>query len=163
MTASANSATKSSERNVPSGGHRTARRAIEILLAHDDRYHLPTAAERKALLVGFAMAGKTLYGAAYDVIRRDAPIVLTDPMSIATSIDAITICEIKSTNQSSIGPDLKGYMFNITAAEHLTAQSVGPRYRFLFVSTLTGKHCEMSLNEIFGRARGMYPAWHIRF
>jgi hypothetical protein len=54
-------------------------------------------------------------------------------------------------------------MFNITAAEHLTAQSVGARYRFVFVSTVTGEHCEMSLNEVFARARGMYPAWHVRF
>ena len=53
--------------------------------------------------------------------------------------------------------------FNITAAELLTAQSVGDRYRFLFVNTLTGEHQEMRLNEVFGRARAMYPAWHIRF
>lgn len=59
--------------------------------------------------------------------------------------------------------DLKGYFFNITAAELLTAQSLGDQYRFLFVNTLTGEHTEMSLNDVFGRARAMYPAWHIRF
>ena len=40
---------------------------------------------------------------------------------------------------------------------------VGALYRFVFVNTLTGAHEEMALNEVFGRARGMYPAWHIRF
>lgn len=33
----------------------------------------------------------------------------------------------------------------------------------VFVNTLTAEHQEMGLNQIFGRARGMYPAWHIRF
>lgn len=149
--------------NAKAVGSSTARRAIEILLAHDPRYCCPTGPERKALLVGYAMCGMTLYGAAFDVLRLDHPIDLSDAEDIAQSIDAITVCEIKSTNRANVGPDLKGYMFNITAAEHLTAQSVGSRYRFLFVSTLTGEHCEMALNEVFGRARGMYPAWHIRF
>lgn len=144
-------------------GQQTARRAVQILLAHDPRYRCPTGPERKALLVGYAMRGMTLYGAAFDVLRLDHPVDLSDADAIARSIDAITVCEIKSTNRANVGPDLKGYIFNITAAEHLTAQSVGSRYRFLFVSTLTGEHCEMALNEVFGRARGMYPAWHIRF
>lgn len=144
-------------------GQRTARRAVGILLAHDPRYHCPSGPERKALLVGYAMVGKTLYGQAYDVVRLDQAIDLTDPAAIAASINAITICEIKSTNQPRISSDLKGYMFNITAAEHLTAQSVGARYRFLFVSTVTGDHEEMSLNEVFARSKAMYPAWHIRF
>lgn len=143
-------------------GNGTARKAVDILLAHDPRYRCPTKAERQALLVGYAKRGKTLYGAAFDVVRLDAAIDLTDEDAIAAGIEAITICEIKSTNRAAIGPDLKGYFFNITAAEHLTAQSVGQRYRFLFVNTVTGNHQEMSLNEVLGRARGMYPAWHIR-
>lgn len=144
-------------------GQQTARKGVQVLLAKDARYHCPTGIERKALLVGYAMRGMTLYGAAFDVLRLDRPIDLTDAEAIARSIDSITVCEIKSTNRANIGPELKGYMFNITAAEHLTAQSVGARYRFLFVSTVTGEHSEMSLSEVFGRARGMYPAWHIRF
>lgn len=109
------------------------------------------------------MYRKVLYGAAFDVVRLAEPVDLSDPRAIAAAIDAITICEIKSTNRREMQPDLKGYFFNITAAELLTAQSLGSQYRFLFVNTLTGEHVEMALNEIFGRARGMYPAWHIRF
>ncbi len=144
-------------------GHRTAARAVDILLAHDTRYHCPSKAERKALLVGYAMCGKTLYGAAFDIVRIDRPIDLSDPDAIAAAIEAITLCEIKSTNQATIGADLRNYFFNITAAELLTAQSVGERYRFLFVNTRTGEHQEKALREVFGQARAMYPAWHIRF
>jgi hypothetical protein len=149
--------------NARAVGSNTARRAIDILLAHDPRYHCPTHAERKALLVGYAMCGKVLYGAAFDIIRLAHPIDLVSPERIAAEISGITVCEIKSTNRSALKQDLKGYFFNITAAELLTAQSVGNRYRFLFVNTLNGEHQELALNEVFGRARGMYPAWHIRF
>lgn len=88
----------------------------------DPRYRLPTRPERLALLIGFAMHGMTLNGAAFDAVRLDQPLDLLDADAIAASIDSLTICEIKSTNQKRIGPDLKGYFFNITAAEQLTAQ-----------------------------------------
>lgn len=144
-------------------GHRTARRALELLIEGDRAYRIPSKAERAALLVGFAMRGMALVGAAFDAVRLARPVDLLNPKAIAADIDAITICEIKSTNRPGVKADLKGYFFNITAAELLTAQSLGARYRFLFVSTVTGEHVEMALNEVFGRARGAYPAWHIRF
>ena len=115
------------------------------------------------MLVGYAKRGKVLYGAAFDVVRLDLPIDLSNPQSIADAIEAITVCEIKSTNQTKIASDLRGYFFNITAGELLTAQSVGENYRFVFVNTCTGEHQEMNLSQVFGRSRAMYPAWHIRF
>ncbi|WBY08123.1 hypothetical protein PIB19_00770 [Sphingomonas sp. 7/4-4] len=144
-------------------GHRTAQRAVEILLEVDPAYRCPTRAERDAMLVGFARHRKVLYGAAFDVIRVEGDLDLSNSDAVAEAIERITICEVKSTNRAAMGSDLKGYFFNITAAELLTAQSVGERYRFVFVNTLTGEHQEMRLAEIFGRARAMYPAWHIRF
>lgn len=155
----------SGKQEAPSSfaGHRTARRAVDLLLARATSYRCPTKTERDALLVGFAMHGKVLNGAAFDMVRLDHEVDLTDHQAIADNIHAITICEIKSTNRPALKADLKGYFFNITAAELLTAQSLGAQYRFLFVNTLTGEHVEMALNEIFGRARAMYPAWHIRF
>lgn len=149
--------------NPTFAGHRTARRAVELLIEQDERYRCPTRAERLALLIGFAKLGQTLNGAAFDAVRLDRPVDLLDPDAIVSNIDAITICEIKSTNQKKIGLDLKGYFFNITAAEQITAQSLGSRYRFVFVNTVTGEHQELSFGEIMGRARGLYPAWHIRF
>lgn len=144
-------------------GHQTAKRAADLLVDTEAGYHIPTRKERDALLVGFAMHRRVLYGAAFDVVRLSGPVELADAEAIASGIDLITICEIKSTNRPALKSDLKGYFFNITAAELLTAQSLGAQYRFLFVNSLTGQHVEMSLNEIFGRARAMYPAWHIRF
>lgn len=144
-------------------GHRTAQRAVEMLLATDPQYRCPTRRERDAMLVAFAKHRKVLYGAAFDVVRIEGELDLADTDAVAAAIDRITICEVKSTNRPMIASDLKGYFFNITAAELLTAQSVGERYRFVFVNTLTGEHQEMRLNDVFGRARAMYPAWHIRF
>lgn len=115
------------------------------------------------MLVGFAMRKKVLYGAAFDVVRLTEPVDLSSPEAISAQIASITVCEIKSTNRTALASDLKGYFFNITAAELLTAQSLGDQYRFLFVSTVTGVHQEMRLQEVFGRARALYPAWHIRF
>lgn len=151
------------EEPPPFAGHQTAKRAAALLVARDEGYHLPSRQERNALLVGFAMHRRVLYGAAFDVVRLSGPVDLSDAQAIASFISSITVCEIKSTNRRSIREDLKGYFFNITAAELLTAQSLGSQYRFLFVNALTGEHVEMSLNDVFGRARAMYPAWHIRF
>lgn len=147
----------------PSHGHQTAKAAVRVLLAKDLGFHEPSRKERDALLVGFAMHRRVLYGAAFDVIRLARPVDLTDPTAIAENIDAITVYEIKSTNRRRMKPDLKGYFFNVTAAELLVAQSLGTQFRFAFVNTLSGEFQEMSLNEVFGRSRAMYPAWHIRF
>lgn len=147
----------------PAHGHETARIAVRALLERELGFHEPSRKERDALLVGFAMHRRVLYGAAFDVVRLSRPVDLTDPAAIAENIDAIVVHEIKSTNRRSMKPDLKGYFFNITAAELLVAQSLGQQFRFTFVNTLTGEFQEMSLNEVFARSRAMYPAWHIRF
>ena len=144
-------------------GHRAARAAVDMLVATDQRYCWPSRAERDALLVGFAKCRMTLSGSAFDAVRCDTPIDLGDPDAIATNLDAITICEVKSSNRPGLKQGRIGYFFNITAAELLTAQSLGDRYRFLFLNIVTGEHTEMALGEVFGRARGLYPAWHVRF
>jgi hypothetical protein len=147
----------------PSHGHHTAKVAVRVLLECDSRFHEPSRIERDALLVGFAMHQRVLYGAAFDVVHLSRPVDLAAAEAIAANIDAITVYEIKSTNRRSMKPDLKGYFFNITAAELLVAQSLGQQYRFAFVNTLSGEYEEMSLNDVFARSRAMYPAWHIRF
>jgi hypothetical protein len=147
----------------PSHGHQTAKIAVRVLLERGEGFHEPGRKERDALLVGFAMHRRVLYGAAFDVVRLSRPVDLTDPAAIAGNIDAITVYEIKSTNRQRMKADLKGYFFNITAAELLVAQSLGQQFRFAFVNTLSGEFQEMSLNEVFARSRAMYPAWHIRF
>jgi hypothetical protein len=145
-----------------SNNHRTAQRAVDVLLAKDPRYRCPTSSERQALLLGFARRGKVLIGSAYDVVRVEGELNLSDDAAIAGALERVTLCEIKSTNRRTLGADLKGYFFNITAAEQLTAQSLGARYRLLFVNTITGEHQEMSFSEVLGRAKAIYPSWHIK-
>ena len=140
----------------------TATKATSILTAIDPRFIVPTRAERDALLVGFAQKRKILYGAAYDMIWLRQPVDLADPDAIAAYIDDIMIYEIKSTNQAKIGTDLKGYFFNITSAELLVAQALGEQYRFAFVNTVTRAWVEHSVSEVMGKARAIYPAFHIR-
>lgn len=144
-------------------GHHTARVAIRVLLDKQLGFHEPSRRERDALLVGFAMQRRVLYGAAFDLVRLSRSVDLSDPADIAQSMEAITVYEIKSTNRKNMKPDLKGYFFNITAAELLVSQSLGQQFRFAFVNTLTGGYEEMSVTEIFARSRAVYPAFHIRF
>ena len=146
-----------------STGKRTARTAITILTGTGLGFVEPTPAERSALGVAFAMNGKVLYGAAYDVVRFTQPMDLSDPAAISTRLGEVTVCEIKSTNRASLTDDFSGYFFDLTTAELLVAQSLGQQYLFAFVNTLTGRHLELSLNELFARARKIYPKWAVRF
>jgi len=141
----------------------TAKLAIQILLDLKVGFHLPTRQERDALLVGFAMRRKVLYGAAFDVVRIENDVDLTAPSTVAAHIDAITAYEIKSSNKEATKADFGGYFFDLTTAELLVAQSLGDRYRFAFVNTLSRQWVDMTLNEIFGRARKIYPKWAISF
>jgi hypothetical protein len=141
----------------------TAKLAIKILLELDVGFHLPTNRERDALLVGFAMRRKVLYGAAFDIVRCRESVNLTDSASIAANISSVTTYEIKSTNKAATRPDFGGYFFDLTTAELLVAQSLGDQYRFAFVNTLSRMWVEMTLNQIFQRARKIYPKWAISF
>ena len=145
------------------GSQQTAKRAIAILEAKGLGFRAPTAKERDALLAGFAMQQKVIYGAAFDIIQTSQDVDLVDPIDIAAKLDAITLFEIKSTNRAEIGPDFRQYFFNLSTAELLVAQSLGEQFRFAFVNTLTGDHSEMTLREVFAKARGIYPSWSTKF
>ena len=140
----------------------TERSAKDILCKADCRYRIPTASQKKALLIGFAICGKALAGSAYDAVRLEHEIDLDDPEAIARDNAGIVLIEIKSTSQEAIGQDLKGYFFNITSAELLVAQSMKDQYRFLFLNLARGDWQELSINEVLSRSKGMYPAYHIR-
>ena len=141
----------------------TERNARDILCATDPRHRIPSPKERKALLVGFAMRGKSLTGAAYDAVRLEREIDLSNPEAIVSNMDAITIIEIKSCSQERVGPDLAGYFFNITSAELLVAQALKDQYRFVFVNTFRGDWQELSITNVLSKAKAMYPAFHLKF
>jgi hypothetical protein len=145
-----------------SGGQQTAKRAIKILL-NEEGFHAPTRTERDALLVAFAMKRKVIYGAAFDMVHATKPVDWADASDIADKMDAVTIYEIKSTNRPDIDPDFNNYFFALSTAELLVAQSLGEQFKFAFVNTVTGAHRVMELRQVFARARGIYPAWSIKF
>jgi hypothetical protein len=140
----------------------TERSARDILCAGDCRYRIPTTAQKKALLVGFAMCGKALVGAAFDAVRLEAEVDLDDYRDVAAKNASIILIELKSTNQEKIGADLSGYFFNITAAEMTTAQALKDQYRFAFLNTVRAEWQELTLREVMSKAKAIYPAFHIR-
>ncbi|KFE66508.1 hypothetical protein [Hyalangium minutum] len=145
------------------GGQQTARKAAAILVDSGQGFILPTAAQRRALLIAFAQAGFVIYGKAFDAVKIKVPIDLTDPEDIGRHLDDLVIYEIKSTGKSTVQPDFRRYFFSLSTAELLVAQNLGKRFKFVFVNTLTRHHVELSLPEVFARARGIYPTWSIQF
>lgn len=106
---------------------------------------------------------KIVYGDGFDAVRLPPGASLSDEASIAAKWNEIIFYEIKSTAKSAVKPDWSGYFFSLSTAELLTAQSLRERYQFMFVNTLTGAFEAMTLNEVFARARAIYPTWSISF
>lgn len=147
----------------PGGVKQTAKRALEILLEKSSQFRLPSALEREALAIAFARKRKVIYGAAFDVVRLSRELDLTDPDATTANLDAVELLEVKSTSRANMKSDFRGYFFALTTAELLVAQSLGTQYKFAFVNTITREHVELSLRDVFGRARGIYPTWSIQF
>lgn len=144
------------------GVRKTAERAVQLLVSRGGGFKKPTPIQRRALGVGFALRDKVIYGKAFDLVRLSRPVDLSDPQAIASNLDAITIIEVKSTNRV-LPEDMRTYFFALTTAELLVAQSLGDHYRFAFVNTTTGYVLELSMPEVFARARKIYPTWSILF
>jgi hypothetical protein len=136
-------------------------RAAEMLRPHG--YAVPTAAQRTNLCVSFAEAGCVLYGRAFDVVKCPAECDLNDRGSIAAHIAQILCAEIKSTNRAALGPEFDGYFFDLTNAELLVAQSLGTQFCFVFVNVITGAVKEMTLQQVFAKARKTYPKMAVSF
>ena len=158
-----------SEGEVPLAGpierestQRTARRAIEVLLNANEGF-VDVQGKRQALAVAFAIAGKIVYGKAFDIARvaKGVDVDLNDPNSIGAHMKDITLYEVKSTNRTAIEKDFEGYFFSMSTAELLVAQSLGDQFKFMFVNVETGHRKEMSLRDIYRQARAIYPVWSI--
>jgi hypothetical protein len=142
--------------------HQTAKLAAQILTRKDAGFVVPTRKQKKDLLVAFAKQNLVIYGNAFDMLKLARPFSLNELSEIESNLGSITLYEIKSTNRP-IGPDFRGYFFALTTAELLVAQNLKDRYRFVFVNTTTEEFIELTLTEVFGRAKGIYPTWSIRF
>lgn len=142
-------------------GNATARRAAQILVEKQLGFTLPTPKQKKNIVVAFVKKNMIVYGRAFDIIKLLSPVDLDDLSEVEAKINKIQLFEIKSTNKDKINVSFRGYFFGLTAAEVLVAQSLKQQFKFALVNTLTKHHIELSLNELFGRAKGIYPTWSI--
>lgn len=140
--------------------NQTAKNAAKVLLRSNSGFVVPTAAQKRLLLVEFAKKNFVIYGKAFDVVKLSALVDLENAGDIGHNLDKITLCEIKSSNRK-LPDDFKGYFFALTAAELLVAQSLKNRFKFVLVNTTTEAFIELTLQELFGKARGIYPTWSI--
>jgi hypothetical protein len=143
-------------------GQKTAKAGAAILVAKKAGFIIPTGNQRQNLLVAFAKKGKVVYGKAFDVVKFSGSVDLNDLAEVEKHLAQIRVFEIKSTRKK-LRPDFSGYFFGLTAAEVLVAQSLKKQFGFVLVNTGTREHIEMTLPEIFARAKGIYPTWSICF
>ena len=143
-------------------GQTTAKKAAAILVAKKTGFIVPTGKQRQNLLVAFAKRGKVVYGKAFDVVKLAAVVDLDDLADIERNLERITIYEVKSSRKK-LRANFGGYFFALTAAEVLVAQSLKKQFKFVLVNTGTAEHLEITLAEIFSRAKGIYPTWSICF
>jgi len=142
--------------------NQTAKNAARILLRDNSGFVVPTAKQKRLLLVEFAKRNLVVYGKAFDIVKLVGTVNLNDAAEIGSNLDRITLCEIKSSNRK-LPQDFKGYFFALTTAELLVAQNLKQRFKFVLVNTATESYIELTLQELFGRARGIYPTWSIMF
>lgn len=142
-------------------GLSTAKRAVSIL-AQGGGYRAPTGRERRAIAMAFAGAGRVVYGQAFDVLKVEGedPIDLANAEDVSAQLRRITLCEVKSTNRD-LDEDFRGYFFSLSTAELLVAQSLGAQFLFLLVNVRSGRVLPLRLQELYGRARAIYPGWSI--
>lgn len=146
---------------IKSTGNKTARRAAQILAEKKLGFTLPTPKQKKNIVVAFVKKDMIVYGRAFDIVKLLAPINLDDLAEVEEKLNKIQLFEIKSTSKDKISVSFRGYFFSLTAAEVLVAQSLKQQFKFALVITLTKYHIELSLTELFGRAKGIYPGWSI--
>ena len=142
--------------------NKTAKKAARMLLDSNSGFIVPTAGQKLNLLVELAKRNVVIYGKAFDILKLSEYVDLDDPVAIGRNLEKITFCEIKSSSRK-LPDDFRGYFFALTGAELLVAQNLKQRFKFVLVNIQSGAHVELSLQELLGRARGIYPTWSIMF
>ncbi len=142
-------------------GQATAKRALQVLITKG--YIAPTGTERRNLAMAFAGKGKVVYGKAFDAARiSGAYLDLTSLSDLTDRLGDVTLFEVKSTDRQ-LDPNFNGHFFSLSTAELLVAQSLRDQFGFLFVNVNTQAVMEMSLQDLFGRAKAIYPSWSVQF
>ena len=143
-------------------GQATAKKACQILIDKNVGFIVPTAKQKANLLVAFAKKGKVVYGKAFDIVKLSGLVDLSELTDVENNLGKIIVYEIKSTKKP-LRSDFTGFFFALTGAEVLVAQSLKKQFQFVLVNTATCEHLEMSLSEIFSKAKGIYSTWSICF
>ena len=149
-----------------SNNQQSAKLAIKILLEESGNvYKVLSAREKKNLIMAFVMDNRIIYGKAFDIIKinNSSLIDFSDVNSIFSNIESIVVCEIKSTRKKTKKEKFEGYFFGLTTAELLVAQNLKENYKFIFVNINTRDILELTLQEVFKKAKGIYPQWSISF
>lgn len=140
----------------------TASAAKDLLCRKDPRFRTLSGPQKKRLAVEFAKRGVVVYGQAFDLVHCDPSVNFDDVASIERALKDIRLYEVKSSNRT-LKPEFADYFFSFSTAELLVAQSLGANFRFAFVNIHSGEVLDLSLREVFARARGIYPSWSIKF
>lgn len=143
-------------------GQATAKRALKLLADHG--YIVPTPAARRNLAMAFAGADKVVYGKAFDAvkIKGQGALDLEDLEAVTKHLGRVRLYEVKSTKRE-LASDFAGHFFSLSTAELLVAQSLGTQFGFVFVNVESSAVLELSLRELYAKAKAIYPGWSIRF
>lgn len=142
-------------------GQATAKLALTVL--KEQGYVVPTGPERKHLAMAFAGQGKVVYGKAFDAARIAGDAVqLNSLANVMDRLGDVRLFEVKSTDRQ-LASDFSGHFFSLSTAELLVAQSLRGQFGFLFVNVRSGVVAELTLQDVFSRAKAIYPSWSIQF
>ncbi|GGL07684.1 hypothetical protein [Deinococcus radiotolerans] len=147
-----------------SSNKRTARTATRLIMRELKNCYEPSNEERSAICVAFARKGKPVYGKAFDLFQMTAQHPRSAAgIELAIQHGELRLLEVKSTGRARIDEEFSGYFFSLSTAELLVAQALGDLYQFAFYNTTTKTLRMHPLNEIYKKAKGVYPTWSIRF
>jgi hypothetical protein len=134
---------------------------------HHLGYRAVDAHERVRLAQAFAARKKIVYGQAFDLVRvtpgSDVSFSDLDALTEAVAGGRVVLIEVKASRVSRTGTGhFGGHFFSVSTAELLVAQSLGDLYKFAFVNADKQEGYEVSLQQVYGRAKAIYPTWSIR-
>jgi hypothetical protein len=151
------------------GAQETAKQAKEWLITKRQQrgYRAVDRNERVKVVQAFAAHNKVVYGQAFDLVRisagADPKFFDLDDLTAAVARKEIILIEVKASRIERTGSgQFGGHFFSISTAELLVAQSLGDLFKFAFVNTKTEEAYEVSLQQIYRRAKAIYPTWSIR-
>jgi len=139
--------------------NRTEKAAIDYVLSVNDKYWVPDATSRKAILGTLGVSPSL--SRAFDLVRVEEAEAVAGGMLVA-DLETVTLVELKTTRKRL--PDLpRGFFFGATENEFQLARELGERFRFCFVCLHpeTPGYVELTLRELEGLIRAKRTQYQI--